>query len=187
MNQNKSSINSIDCLAVLKHGNSILRKKVSIIEDFTIIPDMVKQMHMTMQVERGLGLAANQVGWSVNLMVIDTRNYDDNDEGESYTFINSQIIYSEGEVIMEEGCLSIPDIRAQITRPETIILKYQDVEKKVHERKFSGLIARVIQHEMDHLNGKLFIDYLSQTKRMLINKRLIEISKTGKASSGITL
>ena len=88
---------------------------------------------------------------------------------------------------MEEGCLSIPEIRAQIKRPETIMLRYQDVEQKFHEVYFSGLTSRVIQHESDHLNSKLFIDFLSQTKRMLINKRLLEISKTGKPSAGIIL
>ena len=148
---------------------------------------MVTQMIETMDAERGIGLAANQVGWNINLMVIDTRNYNEDDDGENHIIANAEILSSEGESIMEEGCLSIPNIRAQIKRPETIMLRYQDIEQKNHERYFSGLTSRVIQHELDHLNGKLFIDYIAQTKRMLINKRLLEISKTGRPSSSIIL
>ncbi len=100
----------------------------------------------------------------MNLLVVDTRNYDE-EEGKQYIFLNAEIIHSEGEAIMEEGCLSIPGIRAQIKRPETIQLKYQDIEQKFHQRYFSGFISRVIQHEIDHLNGKLFIDYLSLNEK----------------------
>ena len=88
---------------------------------------------------------------------------------------------------MEEGCLSVPDIRADIERPETITIQFQDLDEVSHEQTFSGLVSRVIQHEMDHLNGKLFVDYLTPSKRMLINKRLLEISKTGKPNTGIIL
>ncbi len=174
-----------DSLPVYKYGSSILRKKARTIEDFTIIPEIVEKMFVTMKAEHGIGLAANQVGWNMNLLVIDTRNYEE--EGEHYIFVNSKIMHSEGEIIMEEGCLSIPGIRAQIKRPETILLIYQDIEKKYYQRYFSGLISRIIQHEIDHLNGKLFIDYLSQTKRTLINKRLLEISNIDKTPSAIIL
>ena len=88
---------------------------------------------------------------------------------------------------MEEGCLSVPDIRAEIKRPEIITLQYQDFDKSIHEKTFSGIISRIIQHEMDHLSGKFFVDYLSPSKRMLIHKRLLEISKNGKPSTGIIL
>ena len=176
----------MDSLPVLKYGNPILRKKVCIVKDFAIIPELIKEMYKTIEAEHGIGLAANQVGLSINLMVIDTRNLED-DEGESFIFVNSEILESQGEIIMDEGCLSIPDIRAEIKRPETIILKYQDIEQRFHEKQFSGLTSRVIQHEMDHLNGKLFIDYLPQTKRILLNKRLLELSKVRKPSAGINL
>ena len=186
MTQNSSKARTLDYLPVLKYGNPILRKKVLTIEDFTIVPEMVKEMNKTIEVEHGIGLAANQIGWSLNLFIIDTRNYGDED-GEYYIFLNAEILHSEGESIIEEGCLSIPNIHAEIKRPESIVLKYQDVEQKFHEKCFSGITSRAIQHEIDHLNGKLFIDYLSQAKRMLINKRLLEISKTGRPSSGIIL
>ena len=147
---------------------------------------LVDKMNKTMAIERGIGLAANQIGWSLNLFIIDTNKCAD-EKPEIQIFINAEILHSEGESIIEEGCLSLPEIRAEIKRPETIILKYQDIEKKFHERQYSGFISRVIQHEMDHLNGKLFIDYLSQAKRTLINKRILEIAKSGKPSSGIIL
>ena len=100
---------------------------------------------------------------------------------------NSQIIKKEGSIVLEEGCLSVPDIRADIERPETITLRYQDLYQNFHEKTFEGLISRVIQHELDHLQGKLFIDYLSPAKRVLINKRLLEISENGSPSTGIIL
>ena len=186
MDQTNLKTNLVDHLPIFKYGSSILRKKARTIKDFTIIPKMVEKMFAAMKAEHGIGLAANQVGWNLNLLVVDTRNYDE-EEGKQYIFLNAEIIHSEGEAIMEEGCLSIPGIRAQIKRPETIQLKYQDIEQKFHQRYFSGFISRVIQHEIDHLNGKLFIDYLSQTKRTLINKRLLEISNTEKQPSAIIL
>ena len=187
MNQNNPQNNLTELLPVLKYGNPILREKVYPIKDFTGVSKMVKQMFNTMINENGIGLAGNQVGFKYNIMVLDTRNYEIDQDGETYIFINSEIIQAEGESIMEEGCLSIPDIRAQIKRPEHIMLKYQDIDQNFHERHFSGLISRVIQHEMDHLNGKLFIDYLPLIKKTLINKRLLEISKQGIPSTGIIL
>ena len=137
--------------------------------------------------EGGIGLAANQIGLNLNLLILDTNNCEEIDENESHILINSNIIDVEGESTMEEGCLSVPEIRAEIKRPESILVKYQDLDQKYHKRKYSGLTSRIIQHEIDHLNGKLFIDYLPQSKRMLINKRLLEISKTGNPSTGIIL
>ena len=187
MNQNNPTASSLAVLPVLKYGNPLLRKKVRPIHDFAIIPEMLETMFKSMEAENGIGLAANQVGFNYNLLIIDTRNYNDGEEGETHIFVNAEILHSEGEAIIEEGCLSIPNIHAEIKRPEAIVLKYQDVEQNIYERYFSGFISRTIQHEVDHLNGKLFIDYLPQAKRILINKHLLEISKTGKLSSGIIL
>ena len=187
MNQNNPKVKLTNSLPVLIYGNPILREKVRILNDFTSISNMVSQMIETMKAQRAIGLAANQVGLNVNLMVIDTRHYNEDADGEKHIIANAEILSNEGESIMEEGCLSIPDIRANIKRAEAITLKYQDINQNFHERYYSGLISRVIQHEMDHLNGKLFIDYLSQSKRMLIKKRLFEISKVGKPESGIIL
>ena len=148
---------------------------------------MVAQMFNTMYEERGLCLAANQVGWSINLLVLDLSNVEGETERKPYVFINSKIIKIEGAIVLEEGCLSVPDIRADINRPETITLRYQDLYQNFHENTFKGIISRIIQHELDHLQGKLFIDYLPPAKKLLINKRLSEIAEKGSPSTGIIL
>ena len=174
-------------LKIFKYGDPILRKKVKDVNDFTKLPDLVEQMFNTMYKEHGIGLAANQVGYSLNLLVLDASCLEGEEDSKPYIFINSEIIESEGFTIIEEGCLSVPDIRAEIERPETIIIKFQDLEQNFHKETFNGLISRIIQHELDHLKGKLFVDYLSPGKKMLIKKRLLEISKNGSPSTGIIL
>ncbi len=174
-------------LKILKYGDPILRKKVEDVSDFTNLPYLVEQMFNTMHEGSGIGLAANQIGYSLNLVVLDTSNLEGEEDCKPYILINTEIIGSNGSSIMEEGCLSVPDIRAEIERPETIIIKFQDLEQNFHEQSFTGLLSRVIQHELDHLNGKLFVDYLSPAKKILIKKRLLEISKNGSPSTGIIL
>ena len=174
-------------LKILKYGDPILRKKVEYVTDFTNLPYLAEQMFHTMHEENGIGLAANQVGYSLNLLVLDTSNIECEEETKAAILVNTEIIRLKGSSIMEEGCLSVPEIRAEIKRPETIIIKYQDLEQNFHEETFTGLVSRVIQHELDHLNGKLFVDYLSPAKKILINKRLLEISKNGSPSTGIIL
>ena len=148
---------------------------------------MTEKMFNTMYEEYGIGLAANQVGWSINLLILDTSNLEGEEDSEPYIFINSKLIKTEGEIVLEEGCLSVPNIRAEINRPETITLQYQDLNQNLHENTFSGIVSRVIQHELDHLQGKFFIDYLPPAKKLLIKKRLLEISKNGRPSTGIIL
>ena len=174
-------------LPILKYGDPILRKKAELVTDFSSLPQMAEQMFNAMYEERGIGLAANQVGWCINLLVMDTSNMEGEEHNHPYVFINSEIIKTEGSVVFEEGCLSVPEIRAEIKRPETIILRYQDFDESYQEETFTGLVSRVIQHALDHLKGKLFVDYLSPAKRRLINKRLLEISKTGNPTTGIIL
>ena len=174
-------------LDIVKYGDPILRKPVDDISDFTSISYMAEQMLNTMYEESGIGLAANQVGWSINLLVLDTSNMEGESDSKPYIFINSKIIKTEGTIILEEGCLSVPEIRAEIERPEIITIRYQDLHQNFHENTFEGLISRIIQHELDHLQGKLFIDYLSPSKRILINKRLLEIAENGIPSTGIIL
>ena len=174
-------------LSILKYGNPILRKPVEDITDFTSLSDLTEQMFNTMYEENGIGLAANQVGWSINLLVLDAANLEEESDSNPYIFINSKIIKTKGTAIFEEGCLSVPDIRADIERPEAITLQYQDLDQNFHENTFTGLVSRVIQHELDHLQGKLFIDYLPPAKKLLINKQLLEIAKYGRPSTGIIL
>jgi len=181
----KTKYNSI--LTVVKYGDPILRKPVEDITDFTFLSDLTEQMFNAMYEESGIGLAANQVGWSLNLLVVDTSNVEGETDSEPHIFINSKVIKIEGTIVLEEGCLSVPDIRAEIERPETITLEYQDLDQNFHKKTFTGLISRVIQHELDHLQGKLFIDYLSPAKKILINKKLLEIANNGRPSTGIIL
>lgn len=174
-------------LKILKYGDPLLRKKVENVIDFKQLPYLVNEMFNSMHEEGGIGLAANQIGYSLNLLILDISNLEGKEDNTPYILINTEIIESSGSCIMEEGCLSVPDIRAEIKRPETIMIKYQDLEQNIHKKSFTGLSSRVIQHELDHLNGKLFVDYLPPAKKILIKKRLLEISKKGSPSTGIIL
>ncbi len=178
-------------IPVIKYGDPILRKKVRNVEDFKNLSTLIDDMFETMYNEQGIGLAANQIGVDKNILVFDISHYnyeeDLPNDSEPMILINAKIVESTGTCIMEEGCLSVPDIRAEVTRPETIKIRFQDLDGNVHEKMFSGLSSRVLQHEIDHLNGKFFTDYLSPSKRKLIQKRLLEISQTGKPSTGIII
>ena len=178
MKNQTQTTKSNSILSIVKYGDPILRRKVDDITDFTSLPDMTEQMFNTMYEESGIGLAANQVGWSLNLSVLDTSNLEGEEDSEPYIFINSKIIKIEGSIVLEEGCLSVPDIRADINRPETITLRYQDINQNFHENTFSGIVSRVIQHELDHLKGKLFIDYLSPLKQKMALKKVKKTIKS---------
>ncbi len=172
-------------LKIVKYGDPILRKRVKDVIDFTNLSIFTQNMLKLMYEEKGIGLAANQVGVSLNILVIDISGMDEDENLKPLILINTKIIHTEGSISMEEGCLSVPDIRADIVRPETITIEFQDLNQEVHIRSFSGLISRVIQHELDHLSGKFFTDYLSPIKKSMISKRLVEISKDGFPSTGI--
>ncbi|MBT5077760.1 MAG: peptide deformylase [Candidatus Marinimicrobia bacterium] len=182
-------------LPVVKYGDPILRSKVDEVTDFSNIESLIDDMFDTMYHESGIGLAANQVGVKLAILVFDIGEHgiegDKEVIGELFSdpkiFINPLIVESAGECSMEEGCLSVPEIRAEIIRAETIILQYDAMDQNAHSETFSGLSARVLLHEIDHLNGKFFTDYLSPSKRMLIQKRLKEISLTGTPTTGIIL
>ena len=135
----------------------------------SIIPDMFDTMYEL----EGIGLAANQIGLNLNLMVIDISHTD-----EIYppiVFANGTILERSGNESMDEGCLSIPGIQVNVSRSETIIFSYQDTEGNSHEGEFSGLMARVIQHEIDHLNGRLIIDHATIVERNRLKKQLKEL------------
>jgi peptide deformylase len=130
---------------------------------------------------RGVGLAAPQIGLSMRLFVVDATVFDD-DEPElkdfKKTFINAQILEETGEEwAFNEGCLSIPEVREDVYRKPTITISYYDENWKHYTETISGLAARVIQHEYDHIEGKLFTDKLSPLRKRLIQKRLTDISK----------
>ena len=160
-------------LEVVNYGNPILRKKCSQVTDFSKLSAIIDDMFDTMYEEEGIGLAANQVGVDMNLFIIDISHADDYEFPR--IFINGEITSSRGESVFSEGCLSIPEIALEVARPEVILFKYQDIHEKWHKEEFDGLLARAIQHEIDHLNGVLIIDLVSEMQRLKINKEVKRI------------
>jgi peptide deformylase len=162
-------------LRVIKYGNPILRMKARKVDKIDHwIRNLADDMILTMQIDGGIGLAAPQVAESLALLVVDhSLIFED---GEPTAYINPGIVAAEGESVLEEGCLSIPDIREEVKRSEIITLRYQNIDGESKEAKFDGLLARVLQHEIDHLNGVLFVDRISALKKQLLKKELKAIS-----------
>ncbi len=166
-------------LNVVKYGDPILRKKCEPVKDFSKLNNLVDDMFDTMYEEEGIGLAANQVGIDLNLMVIDVSHTEETDD--TNVFINGEISESWGESVFEEGCLSIPEVRLEVKRPEFIKFKYQNIKGLEKEEEFSGLLGRAIQHEIDHLNGIFIIDRVSSLVKMQVKKQLKEIENTSRS------
>jgi peptide deformylase len=176
-------------LPIVAYGDAVLRKKAEdISEDYPKLSELIDTMYETMYDANGVGLAAPQIGLPIRLFVIDTNPFADDDELseveqkqlESFkrTFINAKILEETGdEWAFNEGCLSIPDVREDVFRKPKVKIQYQDEQFKTHVEEFDGLIARVIQHEYDHIEGVLFTDKLSALKKRLIKARLTNISK----------
>ncbi len=166
-------------LPITLYGDKILRKKtnkVTKVDNETI--ELIRDMFATMRNANGIGLAANQVDADKQIFVIDVSKVEGFEAIKPMTLINPKIIERSGEKNkMEEGCLSIPDIRAEIERPKEIIISYQDVDLKEHVIKVDDVVARVMQHEFDHLQGILFIDYLSEEQKKELKKDLDKIKK----------
>ena len=173
-------------LPILGYGNPLLKKRaINIDKNYPRLEILIRDMYETMYNASGVGLAAPQVGKGIRLFIIDTSVFD-NDEFESNsgfktksvkkTFINPEIINESGDLkSFEEGCLSIPNIRENINRKSEIKMKYQDVNFNIHQDSFDGIVARVIQHEFDHLEGVLFTDKISPFKKKLIKGKLKNI------------
>ena len=155
-------------LEVVNYGHPILRNKCKFVSDFSKLSTFVEDMFDTMYEEEGIGLAANQVGVDMNLFIIDIAHTDEKEFPR--VFINGKITKFYGESIFSEGCLSIPQVALEVTRPEKIRFKYQDINENWYEEVFDGLLARAIQHEMDHLNGVLIIDLVSKMQRKKVQK-----------------
>ena len=163
-------------------GSSVLRKVAKNIEsDYPKLNELIGNMFETMYNSDGIGLAAPQVGLSIRLFVIDASPLaDEHPELENFkkVFINAQIVErSEELVLFNEGCLSIPNLREDVERPESVLIKYQDENFAFHEERFDGTAARVIQHEYDHLDGILFTDRVSAIRRQMLKSKLNTISK----------
>ncbi len=172
-------------LPIVKYGDQAMRLKTARVTDLEPVQDLLDDMFETMYEEAGMGLAANQVGQDLRFAVVDISHMEEDEHPR--VFINPEIARSWGSWEMEEGCLSIPEIRATIARPEGVLVRWQDENELDHEEELSGLLGRVIQHEVNHLNGVFYIDHLTPAKRALIAKRLAEIAATGAPSTGITL
>ena len=150
-------------LPIYLYGTDVLRKKakpVQKISNETI--KLIIDMFETMRKAQGIGLAANQVGALERVITIDVSEVEGLEHVKPLTLINPEVVSREGKLSVEEGCLSLPDIRAEVERDEMIIIKYRDTNFHMQELEAGGLLARVILHEMDHLDGVLFTDYLSK-------------------------
>lgn len=177
-------------LEVLKYPDPRLRELSKPVEKFTPeLKKLAEDMMETMYDENGIGLAAPQVGELIRMLVIDTRprdtkgRYEKNEMTEleskipqPLVIINPEIVKGEGKTTFQEGCLSVPSFFEDVERHKVIELKYQDLDGKTHVIKVDGLLAIVVQHEMDHLEGTLFIDHLSFVKS---NKIKNQIKKHG--------
>ncbi len=148
-------------------GDPVLRKKSEIVEHFDgKFDSFLDAMTQIMYEKDGIGLAAPQIGVLKQVLIIDVSELV---EGEDLRiFVNPQILKSSGESVIEEGCLSIPNVREDVSRPDRISLTYQDETGAQFSDEFDGWLARVLLHEIDHLNGVLFVDYLSPLKQKLL-------------------
>ncbi|GIL23706.1 MAG: peptide deformylase [Bacteroidota bacterium] len=165
---------------IVMYGDAVLRKRAADIEKGTDLAQLIADMFETMHEANGIGLAAPQIGKSIRLFIVDGTTLEDEPDLKDFkkAFINPQIIDEQGEEWeFEEGCLSIPNIREEVWRKETVRIKYFDENWNAFEEEFDGMKARIIQHEYDHIEGKLFIDYLSPLKKRMLKGKLANISK----------
>jgi peptide deformylase len=172
-------------LPIYAYGQPVLKKMAEeITPDYPGLAALIENMWTTMYNAEGVGLAAPQIGKSIRLFLVDTvqtKKEADKDQGIKKVFINAQKIEEAGEPWgYEEGCLSIPDIRGEVDRPPQLRLRYQDENFETHEEVFTGMNARVIQHEYDHIDGILFTEHLKPIKKRMIKRKLDKI-KQGKA------
>ena len=164
------------------YGDPILRKVTTDVDQkYEGLEKLVDDMFETMHNAEGVGLAAPQIGLTVRVFVVDLSPLAEDEpllKDFRKAFINPHIIEKEGDkVLMDEGCLSIPGLREDVLRYNTIRIKYFDTNWQEHDEVYSGFSARVLQHEYDHLDGIMFVDYCSPLKKRLLKRKLSEISK----------
>lgn len=176
-------------LPIVAYGDAVLKKKAKEIDkDYPKLDALIENMYETMYGAFGVGLAAPQIGLPIRMFLVDTEPFSEDDDlsekekaqmkNFKKTFINAQILEEDGdEWAFNEGCLSIPDVREDVFRQPKIKIQYQDENFETHVEEYDGLIARVIQHEYDHIEGILFTDKLSSFKKRLIKGKLTNISK----------
>lgn len=178
-------------LPIVAYGAPVLRKVAAdITKDYPDLEKLIADMWETMYNSNGVGLAAPQINKSIRLFTVDSTQIfsnmeEDEDPGEfpdapgfKGVFINAHIVETGGEEwSYNEGCLSIPKVREDIYRDETVTITYQDETFETHTTTFNGITARVILHEYDHIEGKLFIDYIKPLKKVLLKRKLDDITK----------
>lgn len=176
-------------LPIIAYGDPVLRKETeTITKNYPDLDGFIDNMFETMYAARGIGLAAPQVGVPIRLFVVDATVFEDDEElteeEREFTatfkkvFINAKILEESGdEWAFNEGCLSIPDVREDVFRQPHVTIEYEDENFKKHTDTFTGIVARIVQHEYDHIEGILFTDKLSPLKKRLIQGKLANISK----------
>ncbi|HEA30840.1 MAG TPA: peptide deformylase [Leeuwenhoekiella sp.] len=176
-------------LPIVAYGDPVLRQKAKEIpQEYPDLKELVDNMFESMYAASGVGLAAPQIGKAIRLFVIDTSPFagdedfteEERDQLKNFkkTFVNAEIVKEEGdEWPFGEGCLSIPGINEDVFRQPDITIRYENTDRQAHTETYTGLIARVIQHEYDHIEGILFTDKLSSLKKRILKSKLRNISK----------
>jgi len=168
----------MELLEIYLFGSPLLKRKtkpVGVLPDH--FPEFLERMYATMYDDDGIGLSANQVGVDLHFFIVDFSLHDKTMSRE--VFINPEILESTGIDTLEEGCLSVPEIHEKVTRAYQIKVRYENLKREIVEKEFEGFPARVIQHEIDHLNGVLFVERISPLKRSFIDSKLKKIAEEG--------
>lgn len=169
-------------LPIVAYGDPVLKKVAEEIDqDYPALTQFIANMYETMDNAKGVGLAAPQVGKSIRLFIVDVSPFaDEHPElaGFRKVFINPIILEESGKPwAFNEGCLSIPGIREDVLRKPEIVIEYYDEHWELHEQKYDGIVARVIQHEYDHIEGVLFVERIAGLRRRLLKGKLTDITK----------
>ena len=169
-------------LNIVGYGCPVLKKIAEPIDkDYPNLQELIDNMFETMYHADGVGLAAPQIDLSIQLLTIGYRPYDEDtntwvDKPVERVMINPEIIEEKGEkVYFNEGCLSVPQINEDVLRPDTVVVRYYDRDFVEHKEELTGMLARIAQHEIDHLNGKVFIDRLSGIRKTLLKRKLGDV------------
>jgi peptide deformylase len=164
---------------ILKYGDQVLHDPARVVDEITPrIVQLIDDMIETMYAAPGVGLAAPQIGVSLRIFVADISVGRDPDG--LIVFVNPEFVERDGMQLEEEGCLSVPGFNATVVRPSRVVIKGLDREGREHRREGVGLLARAFQHEMDHLDGTLFVDRLRGIKRDMIVRRIKKLTRAGK-------
>lgn len=167
-------------LPIVAYGDPVLKKKAGEVDrNYSGLSDLIGNMYETMYNSHGVGLAAPQIGLSLRLFIVDGTPFEDDEVTDfKQTFINPVIRNEDGDLWkFNEGCLSIPNIREDVSRKKMLTIEYYDENWNLQKMNFDGLAARIIQHEYDHIEGILFTDRISPLRRRLLKNKLLDISK----------